>query len=99
MTHLLLIGGVAALLYGCRFAGFAVSKRPLSPAQEAYLQLAPIAIFAALVVSAFAKNSDLLAAKLAALAIAALVRTQTRHFGLTLAAGFGVYILLRQLVG
>ncbi len=94
MNTILLFAALTMSIYLCRFMGFTLKIPQASSFWTRFLHYIPIAIFAALVVSALYKDPNFLSSKLIAFAAAALVIGRTKHFGLSIVVGLCVLWLL-----
>ena len=88
---------IAGLVVCYRLAGFEFKLKTLSLFWEQFFKSMPIAIFAALVMSALLKNGSSLNVKLIALLCAGVIAKATRQVGLGVLVGLGILWLLTHL--
>lgn len=86
----LLIAVATAIIYACRWAGFALTTSRMSPLEEQFLQHMPAAVFTAIIILSLSKANDLLGMKLFALAVASGMVWYTRQLGWSILVGLTV---------
>ncbi len=94
MNFWLLIAVTAALIYTCRWAGFALAVPRTLPFGEPFLRRVPAALFTALIISSLFKEGDLLVMKWISLAVAGGVAWYTRQLGLSVLVGLAILWML-----
>ena len=94
MNVIYVLIATAVLIYLCRYSGFTLTWLAASTRLARFLHFVPIAIFSALIVPSLISDPDLLERKVIALALAGIVIRRTRHFGLGIIVGLGLFWLL-----
>ena len=94
MNVIYVLIATAVIIYLCRYSGFTLTRLAASTRLARFLHFVPIAIFSALIVPSLTIESPLLGRKLIALIVAGAVIWRTRHFGLGIIVGLGLFWLL-----
>jgi branched-subunit amino acid transport protein len=94
MNVIYVLIATAVLIYLCRFSGFTLTWLAASTRLARFLHFVPIAIFSALIVPSISSEPAFLGRKVIALIAAGVVIRRTRHFGLGIIVGLGLFWLL-----
>jgi branched-subunit amino acid transport protein len=99
MERVVIVLAVAASTFATRIAGFRLGDRALPPVVDRFLAYVPIAAFAALAAPGIASGAGDLPARLAGVALAALVALRVGQLWAALLAGMGAFWLTGLLAG
>lgn len=94
MTFWLVVGGMLAVTFGSRYAGFAL-RAELPAFWVRFLHFVPIAVFAALVTPSLEGARDEWGIRLVAAGLAALAAWRTKQLWVAIAVGMLAFWLLR----
>lgn len=94
MSFWLTVAGMLAVTFGSRLAGLGPRLR-LPAFWVRFLHFVPIAVFAALVTPSLEGSEGEGEIRLAAAAVAAVAAWRTRQLWIAIAAGLGVFLVLR----
>src|SRR5262245_3915066 len=95
MNRVVVILGMAAVTYAIRLGGFSLGKIGLSPFWLRVLHCIPLAVFAAVIVSALPGQRGEWAPRLIAAACAGLVLWRSRQLWAGIVVGLGLLWLMR----
>lgn len=94
MSHLPLIAGMALVTFATRYAGFSIGNRR-SPAWERFVELVPVATFAAIVAASVAGERGEGLVRVGAAAAAAVATWYSRRAWVGIIAGLLAFALAR----